>query len=107
MNVIGFLSGDSAHLDGTRLSGLRRGLKEGGYIEGHNIAIEYRGAERKSERLAALAADLVGHPVSAIVAAGPPVALAPKALPRPVPIVSPSSVDPFALGFAPASHRPG
>jgi len=107
MNVIGFLSGDSAHLDGTRLSGLRRGLKEGGYIEGHNIAIEYRGAERKSERLAALAADLVGHPVSAIVAAGPTVALAAKALTATVPIVFTISGDPVALGLVASFNRPG
>src|SRR5262245_14295137 len=107
MNVIGFLSGDSAHLDGTRLSGLRRGLKEGGYIEGHNIAIEYRGAERQSARLAALAADLVGHPVSAIVAAGPTVALAAKALTATVPIVFTISGDPVALGLVASFNRPG
>src|SRR5438132_1255607 len=80
MPVIGFLSSrapaESAHL----VAGFRQGLREGGYIEGETVAVEYRWANNQYDRLSALAADLVRHPVAVIVAAGgPPSALAAKA----------------------------
>src|SRR5215831_5626746 len=87
MPVIGFLSIGSPQVDVVRLAAFRQGLKESGYIEGHNIAIEYRAAEDQPERLPALATDLVRHPVSVIVVVGPSVALAAKAVTTTVPIV--------------------
>ena len=79
MPVIGFLRNtspvDSAHL----LKALRQGLTEAGFVEGQNIAIEYRWAENRKERLAALAADLVRRPVAVIVAGGTDATYAVKA----------------------------
>lgn len=71
MPVIGFLSIASPQVDVVRLAAFRQALKESGYIEGHNVAIEYRAAEDQPERLPALATDLVRHPVSVIVVVGP------------------------------------
>jgi putative ABC transport system substrate-binding protein len=68
--VIGYLDSRSPEAVGDRLRGLRQGLKETGYIEGENVAIAYRWAEDRSDRLPALATDLVRLPVAAIVAAG-------------------------------------
>jgi len=67
--VIGFLSGSSADQDAGRLRGFRQGLSEMGYVEGRNVAIEYRWAEERMNRLRALAADLVGRKVAVIVSA--------------------------------------
>lgn len=102
--VIGFLSAESLQLDELRLAGLRQGLKEGGYVEGHNLAIEYRGAEG---RLPALAADLIHHPVSVIMTAGVTVALAAKAATTTVPIVFTISGDPVELGLVASVKSPG
>ena len=68
--MIGFLSSGSQQFDEFRLTGLRQGLNEGGYVEGRNIAIEYRWADNRMVRLLALAADLVSRSVSVIVASG-------------------------------------
>src|SRR5262252_9031959 len=74
MALVGLLS--SAQLDDRQIDAIRRGLKHAGYIEGRNIAIKYRSADSRFDRLPALAADLVSDPVDAIVALSPSAAVA-------------------------------
>jgi putative ABC transport system substrate-binding protein len=105
--VIGFLSADSLQLDGIRLAGLRQGLKESGYVEGRNLAIEYRGAEGRPDRLPALATDLIHHPVSVIMTAGVTAAIAAKAATTTVPIVFTIAGDPVELGLVASVKSPG
>jgi len=107
MPVIGFLSIGSPQVDVVRLAAFRQALKESGYIEGHNVAIEYRAAEDQPERLPAPATDLVRQPVSVIVVVGPAVALAAKAVTTTVPIVFSITSDPVELGLVASLKRPG
>src|SRR5215471_7572762 len=72
MALVGLLS--SAQLDDRQIGAIRQGLKDAGYIEGRNLAIKYRSADSRFERLPAMAADLVSDPVAAIVALSPPAA---------------------------------
>ena len=99
MPVIGFLNGgvEGPHY----LNGFRQGLKTVGYVEGQNIAIEYRWAEGRYDRLPALAADLVGRKVSVIVVNTPAVRAA-QAATKAIPIVFVTGADPVALGLSPA-----
>src|SRR5215831_7932234 len=87
MPVIGFLTsrtpGDAPHL----LAAFRQGLKDTGFVEGQNVTIEYRFAENRSERLPALAADLVQRQVAVIATTTTPAALAAKAATATIPIV--------------------
>jgi putative tryptophan/tyrosine transport system substrate-binding protein len=107
--VIGWLSSGSRDTDDTiRLPGFRRGLSETGYTEDRNVAIEYRRAEDRIERLPALAADLVGRQVLLIVAAGSPAAaLAAKSVTTSIPILFSNSADPVQLGLVASLNRPG
>jgi len=107
MPVIGFLSPGSPESDVVRLTGVRQGLKESGYVEGQNVAIEYRFAHGQNDRLPALAADLVDRRVAGIVTAGTPATLAAKAATATVPIVFNTGVDPVQFGFAASLSRPG
>ena len=109
MPVIGWLSSGSRDSDDVfRLPPFRLGLNETGYVEGRNVAFEYRRAEDQIERLPALAADLVGRQVSLILAAGrPDAALAAKSVTTSIPIVFDNSADPVQLGLVASLNRPG
>jgi putative tryptophan/tyrosine transport system substrate-binding protein len=106
--VIGFLTGLGRNDRPSLREGFRRGLGEGGYVEGHNLAIEYRFAENQYAQLPTLAADLVGRRVAAIAATGSGSAvLAAKASTATIPIVFTTGGDPVREGYVPSLNRPG
>ena len=105
--VIGYLNFGSPESDTYRLTGLRRGLSQTGYVEGRNLVIEYRWAGNQADRLPALAADLVKLRVAVIVTAGPPPTLAAKAATASIPIVFGVRADPVQLGLVASLNRPG
>jgi putative ABC transport system substrate-binding protein len=104
--TIGFLDVGSPDL-ADRVAEFRKGLNETGYIEGRNVAIEYRWAEGRRERLPGMAADLIGRKVVVIAAAPSSAASAAKAATTTVPIVFVSSFDPVSLGLVASLNRPG
>jgi putative ABC transport system substrate-binding protein len=107
MPVIGFLNPASPDGMGDRLRGFRRGLKESGYVEGENVAIDYRWADNQVERLPALAADLVRRRVAVIVTAGPLSISAAKAATTTIPTLFLAAEDPVKLGLVASLAQPG
>ena len=108
MPVIGYLGTQSAELDYKNFTvPFLQGLRETGYVEGQNVAIEYLGAENQADRLPALAADLVCRGVAVIVTSGTPAVVAAKAATPTIPIVFGTSGDPVALGLVASLNRPG
>jgi len=107
MPVVGLLTSRAAGDVPQLLAAFRQGLKEASFIEGQNVAIEYRFAENQNERLPALAADLVRRQVTVIAALTTAASLAAKAATTSIPIVFESGVDPVRLGLVAGLDRPG
>ena len=107
-SVIGFLSSSSPDTYVSQLNAFREGLKENGYVEGQNVAIEYRWAEDQIAQLPRLASELAQRPVSVIVAGGSPAsAIAAKSVTTTIPIVFMNAADPVAVGLVASFNRPG
>jgi putative tryptophan/tyrosine transport system substrate-binding protein len=107
MPVVGYLNLGGSPESDPRLTGLRRGLNQIGYVEGRNFVIEYRWAGDQADRLPALAADLVQLQVAVIVAVGVPPALAAKGATTKIPIVFNVGADPIQFGLVASINRPG
>jgi putative ABC transport system substrate-binding protein len=105
--VIGYLSSASSQGHASYLAGFHEGLREGGFIEGQNVTIEYRWANGQYQRLPEMAADLVRRHVALIAAGSTPAALAAKAATTTIPIVFEMAGDPVRIGLVAGLDRPG
>jgi ABC-type uncharacterized transport system substrate-binding protein len=107
MPVIGFLDERSPDALGPRMRAFHQGLRETGFVEGDNVSILYRFAENRSDRLAALASDLVHREVAVIATGGPPAAFAAKAASTTIPTLFIVALDPVSIGLVASLARPG
>jgi len=105
--VIGFISYASRDAAQRYVAGFHQGLKETGFIEGQNVAVDYQWAEGQYERLTPLAVDLVRRQVAVILSGGSPAALAAKAATGTIPIVFTSGDDPIRIGLVTSLNAPG
>jgi putative ABC transport system substrate-binding protein len=105
MALVGLLS--AFQLDDRLISAVREGLKDAGYVEGRNVAIKYRSADGRFDRLPAMAVDLVSDPAAVIVALAPLAVVAAKNATTAIPIVLALGADPVDLGLVPSLNRPG
>src|SRR5262244_1308009 len=100
LRLIGFLHAATAESYAFDAAGFAQGLEEQGFVEAQNLAVDYRFANGRRDRLAMLAADLVRRPVTLIIAGGADAALAARAATTTIPIVAVSGFDPVQLGLA-------
>jgi ABC-type uncharacterized transport system substrate-binding protein len=107
MPVIGYLSTLSEAQGAHLLAAFRRGLGEIGFFEGRNVAIEFRWAEGRFDRLPAMAAEFVRRPVNLVLGQAPPAALAAKTVTTSIPIVFVVGIDPVGYGLVASLNRPG
>ena len=107
MPVIGFLRDATAAGSEFMVNGLRKGLAEAGFVEGHNLTIDYAWSEGQSVRLSTLAAELVGRNVSVIVSSAINATFAAKAATSTIPVVFAINIDPVASGLVASLNRPG
>ena len=105
MPVLGYL--DSAAASRDRIAAFQRGLNEQGFVDGRNVAIEYRWADNRYDRLPDLANDLIRNRVAIIITSTAPAALAAKSLDTTIPIVFGTSLDPVQSGLVQSLNRPG
>jgi putative ABC transport system substrate-binding protein len=107
MPMVGFLGSGSPQSDAFRMAAIRQGLNESGYVEGRNVAFEYRWAEDHNERLPAMAADLVRREAAVIVLFGTTSVMAAKQATATIPIVFAIGGDPIKSGLVASLARPG